>query len=257
MNIKEQYGKPENLKNRIGLYRYSTSPQTFQQWIAAVLPRQMSISILELGCGTGELWKTLHGNFPDSAIVLSDNSENMLEEARANLKGMKLQFRKIDFNSIPYDDGSFDLIIANHNLYHAENLDTVLGEIKRVLTPDGTFLCSTNSPRHLMELKKILLDRGIKDLWPNGDLTEKFGMENGERILSEHFSSVNRYDYHAKLHITEARSILEYYSSFGNGSIDRLLEEKADEILKELNWKIQSGLFYEVSTRSGIFICHK
>lgn len=257
MDTTEQYKTPDNLKSRMGLYRYSTSALTFHQWISTVLPRQQCIKILELGCGTGTLWKSLIDNFPNSRITLSDRSENMLEEARQNLKGLPLDFAVIDFHDLPFPDESFDLIISNHNLYHAEDLNKVLKEIRRVLTRQGTFLCSTNSSAHLIELKKILSDRGIGSLWPNEDLTNIFGMENGGQILSPHFASVNQYTYKSKLHITDPQAVIDYFNSVRSDEIKEVLKTEEDLVSADIKRHIESGLFFEVRTEPGIFICHK
>lgn len=254
--LERQYKTPENLNKRIGLYRYSTSEISFHEWIGTLLPRQKSICVLELGCGTGILWKSLINNFPDSRIVLSDRSPGMLEEAKINLKGLSVEFREIDFHSIPFEDGTFDLIISNHNLYHAEDLDKVLLEIKRVLNPRGTFLCSTNSANHLMEMKKILANRGLS-LWPNSGLAEKFGMENGKNILSRHYGSVYSYSFRQKLHITDPEAVINYLLSMRNDEVIKMVEKDRKGISEEIGKSITSGLFYEVGTDAGVFLCHK
>lgn len=254
--IEQQYKSPDNLNKRIGLYRYSTSEQTFHEWIGTLLPRQRSIRILELGCGTGILWKSLYANYPDCRIVLSDYSKGMIDEARTNLAEMNMEYREIDFHKIPFEENSFDLIISNHNLYHADKLDEVLAEVARVLKSNGTFLCSTNSVNHLQEMKQILRNRGIGSFWPNGDLTGKFGMENGKSILSDYFSTVCPYHFRQKLHITDPEAVVDYLLSVKNEKIVEKVKSDREEIIKEIKGMIKSGLFYEVCTDAGVFLCH-
>jgi ubiquinone/menaquinone biosynthesis C-methylase UbiE len=255
--VNEQYKNADNLKSRIGIYNFTTSDLTLHQWISSLIPRQNKIRILELGCGTGLLWKSLIVNFPNSEIILSDMSENMLKESEKNLNEFKLKYEKIDYHSIPYSAESFDLIISNHNLYHAENISLVLSEIKRTLKSNGTFICSTNSRNHLVELKEILCKYGINSFWPNQNLIEKFGMENGESLLSPFFSSISAYHYKNKLHITNPDAVINYLLSVGNIKINKLINEKREDIVKEVQSEIETGIFFKVHARPGIFICHK
>ena len=87
--------------------------------------------------------------------MLSDFSEGMLEQARQNLKSSLslFQFNVIDAQSIPFDNASFDIVIANHMLYHVPNRSKAFSEIKRVLKPSGRFYSSTGGCTHLKELR--------------------------------------------------------------------------------------------------------
>ena len=87
--------------------------------------------------------------------------------------------------------------MANHVLYHLEDIDGGLAEIKRVLKPDGKLLAATDSIHTLPELQ-ILLRRAIVLLTSNGasqvhppDLPcNAFALENGTRMLARHFFAV-------------------------------------------------------------------
>ena len=75
-------------------------------------------------------------------------------------------------------------------LYHVQDIDKALSEVKRVLKPGGKFYVSTNGKGHMQQLEKLVkgYDRSI-----NYDLqkfTDKFGIENGDKFLKKHFSNV-------------------------------------------------------------------
>lgn len=54
----EQYKNASNLDIRIGLHqKYSQNPQPWFEWIYEQLNLKEKDEVLELGCGTGELWK--------------------------------------------------------------------------------------------------------------------------------------------------------------------------------------------------------
>lgn len=77
----------------------------------------------------------------NSEIILSDFSPNMLKCAKNNLENLdcKFKYKKINAEDIPYDDESFDVVIAEHMLYFVTDIEKALSEIKRVLKPNGIF----------------------------------------------------------------------------------------------------------------------
>ena len=59
----------------------------------------------------------------------------MVNNAKKNLSDYSdvFDFEIVDPNNIPFEDESFDLVIANHILFYMKDLDKVLKEIKREL----------------------------------------------------------------------------------------------------------------------------
>ena len=90
--------------------------------------------ILDLGCGTGLFLIPLSGSGLDVTGV--DQSQFALE---------KLLEKKADANvsvcdvsdSIPFGDGSFDMVFSFSTLYHIENIEGAMDEIHRVLKDNG------------------------------------------------------------------------------------------------------------------------
>ncbi|MCH8206807.1 MAG: class I SAM-dependent methyltransferase [Chloroflexi bacterium] len=100
--------------------------------------------ILELGCGPAELWVKNIDRVPSAwRITLSDLSEGMVREARQNLQSgvSRFSFAVCDAQRVPFDDESFDAVIANHMLYHVSDRQRAYAEIRRVLRPGGAALC--------------------------------------------------------------------------------------------------------------------
>ena len=83
--VKEQYASSKNLETRISIYQYSVDKKAFSKWVAEQITQENGVKILELGCGTGGLWKDLRNSFYDCEITLSDFSEGMLEKSKENL----------------------------------------------------------------------------------------------------------------------------------------------------------------------------
>ena len=55
--VKNQYSTADKLNTRISIHsKYSTNKQGFGNWIASHYRIQEGMSVLELGCGTGDMW---------------------------------------------------------------------------------------------------------------------------------------------------------------------------------------------------------
>ena len=110
--VKAQYASAGNLNKRISIHeKYSVNRQGFGNWIASHCPVREGMSVLELGCGTGQFWlnrEELIGKC--SRIVLTDLSEGMLRTARETLKRYtSTEYAAADIQRIPYPAHSFDL----------------------------------------------------------------------------------------------------------------------------------------------------
>lgn len=102
--------------------------------------------ILELGCGNGRQWHNRIQQLPiDCTLVLSDFLDGMVENVWGKyLSHKNMLAQKIDIQNIPFPDNCFDVVIANHMLYHVPDLSKALFEVKRVLKSHGKFYASTN-----------------------------------------------------------------------------------------------------------------
>ena len=128
----EQYKNASNLDIRIGLHqKYSQNPQPWFDWIYEQLNLKEKDEVLELGCGTGELWK--NKKLPEDVhVTLSDQSQGMVKDARKYVGDGNGQifYQMIDCRKIPKDDQSFDKVIANHVLFYLDDRQETLKEIK-------------------------------------------------------------------------------------------------------------------------------
>ena len=96
-------------------------------------------SVLDVGCGTGELEAVLAAKYPQATFTGIDLEETHLDRARAkNAKfGSRVQFQTGDALAIPFSDNSFDFVVCRHLLQAVPNAPQVLREIRRVLKPGG------------------------------------------------------------------------------------------------------------------------
>jgi ubiquinone/menaquinone biosynthesis C-methylase UbiE len=162
------------------------------------------------------MWREISSDLPHGCkVFLSDLSEGMVREAAAGLCAQPTfeGFPVADAAALPFHDRSFDVIVANHMLYHVPQRQQALAEFNRVLKNGGQFVASTNGSRHLLELRQM-----ADDLLPNqqGALAAVdacSSLENGVDQLTDCFSSVEVHRYDNELLVTGADDILRYILS--------------------------------------------
>ena len=87
------------------------------------------------------------------------NIECAIREASFTLNSnisQKFEYGMADCQSIPYEDNTYDCIIANHVMFYCDNIDKAFGEIQRVLKPGGIFICATYGSHHMQEISKLV-----------------------------------------------------------------------------------------------------
>jgi SAM-dependent methyltransferase len=255
--LTDQYKTASKLGARIQLHeRFSTNPVNLQHWVFDQLDLPPAAHILELGCGPGTLWQKNLTRLPqDWKITLSDFSAGMVQEIQRNLlaNDQRFSFQVVDAQAIPFDDNSFDAILANHMLYHVPDLSQAFSEIRRVLRPQGKFYATTNGATHLQEFKMFMQRSGFGD--SNGVMGFEdgaFRLENGLELLASWFSQIELRRFEGDLAVTEAEPIVAFIlASVKPESID----EQKVEILRTLVDRelAQHGVVH-ITKDTGIFI---
>lgn len=248
--VRNQYTDSANLNTRISIHdKYSTNKMGFANWIFSNYRIENGMRVLELGCGTGSMWIGKNKEVENcSQIVLSDFSEGMIETARNNLKDYeKIEYKIIDIQNIPFEDNSFDVVIANMMLYHVPDIQKGLSEVKRVLKDNGTFYCATYGEHGIIEyFTGLLCEFGITDT-----TNKNFTLQNGESILKQKFSSVERFDYKDSLAVTNLDDIIDYIFSLSGMTL--LNQLPRDEIKKVLQKHVVDNVL-TVPKEYGMFV---
>lgn len=103
--------------------------------IAAMLPRDKSLKILDAGCGEGHLIDVMQQGRPDAEYYGFDVTKVAVESAMARCPYAKIQ--QGDIASLPIPDGFFDVITCTEVLEHVIDYESVIKELRRILKPGG------------------------------------------------------------------------------------------------------------------------
>ena len=248
-DVKKQYKDSGNLTTRISIHdKYSTNKTGFSNWIFSNYKIEDGMKILELGCGTGSMWKGREDIIGRSGkIILSDFSEGMVQQTKRSVgEHDNVEYKIIDIQDIPYEDNSFDVVIANMMLYHVPDMDKGLSEVRRVLKRGGSFYTATYGEHGIMEhLAKLLGEYGVEDT-----TSRAFTLQNGKEILKKHFENVSMLRYEDSLAVTDVEDLVEYiYSLSGMTSLASVPKDDIREVFKRntvngvLNVPKEYGMF--------------
>jgi SAM-dependent methyltransferase len=110
-----------------------------------------------------------------------------MEYTKCDLYPAAPGIERVDITDMPFEDGAFDLVIANHVMEHVEDEGRALAEIHRVIKPDGAAILQT--PYSAM-LHRTWSDPGIvaeaarRQAYGQEDHVRLFGRDIFERFSS-------------------------------------------------------------------------
>lgn len=102
--------------------------------------------VLDLSCGSGFMSRKFIKSNKFSQIVSADLSPTMLVETRRRMQVEDLEVPlcvRVDVAKLPFADNSLDYIHAGAAMHCWPRLSNALGEIYRVLKPEGKFWATT------------------------------------------------------------------------------------------------------------------
>jgi ubiquinone/menaquinone biosynthesis C-methylase UbiE len=98
--------------------------------------------VLEVGCGQGVGIELILGQFLDAKVVGVDVDAKMIERATRRLASRvdRVEVQLGDVCTLPFEDGSFDVVVDFAVVHHVPDWQAALSEISRLLSPGGQFL---------------------------------------------------------------------------------------------------------------------
>lgn len=191
----------------------------FVDWALKLTNIRPEEYVLDAGSGWGRFtWKLVDVfGVPAEHITACDLSDaavqGLLKEAER--RGVQIHAHVCDLSALAFDQ-PFDLVMANHVLYHLPDIHEFAQRMKMLVKPNGRALVTTNSD--LITSKVISLhyealrELGIpfKEEGPS-----PFSMENGETYFRGKFRQIERHYFDDELRFEEAEAFMRIYLSTG------------------------------------------
>jgi len=101
---------------------------------------QPGVDLLDVGCGPGTITLDLAQRVAPGGVLGIDASPEVIERAEAAriaARAANVRFAVGDVYALELDDASYDVVHAHQVLQHLRNPIAALGELRRVLRPDG------------------------------------------------------------------------------------------------------------------------
>jgi SAM-dependent methyltransferase len=115
--------------------------ETYAEDLARRAVRLAPARVLEIAAGTGVVTRRLAAQLPvGTTIVATDLNPAMLEHAKAVGTPRPVEWQPADAQSLPFPDGSFDLVVCQFGVMFFPNRVKAYAEMRRVLAAGGTLL---------------------------------------------------------------------------------------------------------------------
>ena len=150
------------------LYDRHLGPVLFQPFAEAIAERlrETDRAILETAAGTGIVTRAMTRALPGSTIVATDLNQAMLDVAAGKAPDGAVKWQQADAQSLPFDDGSFDVVVSSFGMMFMPDKPVAFREARRVLRPQGRFIFTVWDRLDANPLMQVA-DETVAGLFPN------------------------------------------------------------------------------------------
>lgn len=252
----KQYKQSKYLEARIAIHKFGTGKESFHKWVWDKLGVNKPVKILDVGCGTAEFWKENYAGLPKgSALVLTDFSDGMVKKAKESISGDNITFEVADIDRLPYKDDSFDIVMAHHVVYHAENKDKALSELKRVVKNSGFVTITTNSEKHMINVYEI--GRQLDKNFPCDRIIDSFTEKIANQMLPKFFKKLETFVSEELLKVDDMDILMDYIKSGVEPRNIVLRDGFFEDYRKIAQAEMDKNGFFGIMKRSPLYICRK
>ncbi len=252
-DLETQYRDDSNLSARASIYDYATEKSDWFGRVFDSLAITSGERVLEVGCGNGMLWQKMAARLPAEVSVLcSDLSPGMVEICREALgNDARFEFAVADAQKLEFEDGRFEVVVANHMLYHTNDVPKALSELHRVLTPGGRLCAATNGPDHMGEIKTLARTE-VPD-WGTTIHISRFDLSSGPGLVGALFDGVSVDDRRGTLRVTDSAAVVNYLLSMPERILDETLARLKDKVDAAI---VETGAF-SVTAQTGLITARR
>ncbi|CAN7463935.1 class I SAM-dependent methyltransferase [Neorhizobium sp. LjRoot104] len=253
-----QYADSRKLAARGRLNREYTIAETgWFPWVARQLPLREGDRVLDVGCGPAWFWAAVINDIPGNLdLTLADQSSGMVEEAVSRCTPLpfgSVTGLQAEAASLPFEDNSFDTVIAMHMLYHLSDPAAGIAEMFRVLKPGGSLAVTTNGAGNMRGLYELTTVFGSEPFDPSAAV---FGYDKAEALMRERFGDVAFTQHPARMRITEPEDVFLALTSYppGDGAGEAQLEAFRAAIAAAFE---RGNGVLDMEKETGLFISRK
>jgi len=209
----DAYATDTHLAVRMRTHELYTQPKVdYPRWVVNTISWPCDAWVLDVGAGPGAYGDLVCERIPEGLYLAGDLSLGMARQASAE----GIPALNLDVQHLPFANATFDVVLANHMLYHVPNTLDALRELQRVLKPSGLLVAATNSTTTMLELETLarractLLGYPRQEFIP---IHRAFTLENGPAQVARFFRAVARYDLPSALHFPDVEPVMDYLNS--------------------------------------------
>jgi len=150
---------PENRWHEVGISNTADLVHIFDEALTRLAPPSPRL-ILDLGCGLGQIARTLAIRFPKAKVVGVDASAEAIAVASQAFCLPNLRYCAVDFSRpLNFPKGSVDLIVSTNALPYAQDQLSAARELFGLLSPEGLLLnhCRAEESHMFWDFPKSLV----------------------------------------------------------------------------------------------------
>ncbi|WP_426320990.1 methyltransferase domain-containing protein [Pseudoduganella sp. R-43] len=119
--------------------------------------------VLDIACGEGYGSQLLAERAAQVSGV--DIAAETVDHARATYGAGNLEFLLGDCAAIPFEAGTFDVVVSFETIEHHDQHEKMISEIRRVLKPDGILVISSPDKRYYSDERGYVNQFHVKELY--------------------------------------------------------------------------------------------
>ena len=262
------YKSDAGLQTRIETHRlYSRVKEPWADWLLSLTEWRGDERVLDVGCGSGALLLPVAQRVPAGLAVGLDYSQAMVErcQSEAREQGIRLGLTRGTALRLPFPAATFDVVMANHMLYHVPDILTALAEAHRVLKPDGLFIAATNGANTMPQIEQVhqaayaRLGLPTPEDYAGHKVSTRFSLDNGRPLLEAVFSQVSVVRRADAFDFPTAEPFLRYYGSLATAppADPALAEQILAAVRDEVEAVIAERGVFTVDKEAGAFVARK
>ncbi len=262
----KQYKTTKYLEARIKIHQFTKNKVGFHEWIfsqydlSEFKKNNDEIKILDVGCGTGVFWKKNLDSFKNYNlnITFTDATSAMVEKEKVNTEELhaKKTFEIADIDNLDKYKGQFDIVFCHNVLYHAENKDNSIKNLKDCLNDKSSSFCSitTNSEKHMLNVYEI--GRSLDKNFPTDRIIDSFTEEIADQMLPKHFKLEKKIE-EEELRVTDWDILMGFVASGVEPRGIKLVDNFWDSYKKIYDEEFKKNGYFKIIKRSPLYICKK